>query len=191
MKFKNGPLRRFTKWLADLITPYTVNVGPWERKNRLLRLAGLNISNEEVLIDSHFFCQSGVEENIYIDSYCAIGSKATFLSFGRIYVGKYCMFAAGVTLLNGSHDPSTFDPYSGDLKIGNGCWIGANATIAGPLTIGDNCIIGSGALVNTSIPAGSIVAGIPAQIIGRRNIPTKVWHFNNTYFDPITFEKVE
>lgn len=99
------------------------------------------------------------------------------------------MFAADVTLTNGGHHPDTFIPFSGPLKVGNGCWIGNGARIVGSLTIGDNAIVGAGAVVIRDVPAGSIVAGVPARKIGERALPEKVWHLGNTFFDPITFEE--
>ena len=42
-------------------------------------------------------------------------------------------------------------------------YIGAGAKILGPITIGDNCVIGAGAVVLKSVPANSIVAGVPAR----------------------------
>ncbi len=34
------------------------------------------------------------------------------------------------------------------------------------MSIGSNCIVTAGSLVNKSIPPGSIVAGVPARVIG-------------------------
>jgi len=51
-----------------------------------------------------------------------------------------------------------------DIRIGRGCYIGANATILANVTIGDHCIIGAGAVVTTDIPSGSFAAGVPAII---------------------------
>lgn len=52
------------------------------------------------------------------------------------------------------------------VKIGNNCFIGARVTILPGAIIGDNCIVGSGAVVRGKFPAGSVVAGDPAKVIG-------------------------
>lgn len=51
-------------------------------------------------------------------------------------------------------------------KIGDNCLIGMNAVVM-ESEIGPNCIIGAGAVVpaGKSIPAGSLVMGIPAKVV--------------------------
>lgn len=52
------------------------------------------------------------------------------------------------------------------VSIGNNCFIGARATILPGAVIGDDCIVGSGSVVRGVIPAGSVVSGNPAVVIG-------------------------
>lgn len=181
-------LKKLINCIANLLTPCDADFLKWERKNSLLRLIGLNISPNNVAIDRDFFFHYGTESNIHISSYAAIGAKANFLAYGKIEVGKFCMFAADVTLVNGSHKVNSFIPYSGDLIIGNGCWIGAGVKIVGPLVIGDNAVVAAGAVVTKDVPSCAIVGGVPAKIIGQRIPDDKVWHFGSTYFNPKTHE---
>ena len=58
----------------------------------------------------------------------------------------------------------------GELKgaapvIGDDVWIGPGAKIFGPITVGDGVAIGANAVVNSDVPAGVTVAGIPARIV--------------------------
>lgn len=188
---KKGWLRKIFKYIANIRTPIAHSYPNWETKNYWLRLAGLNISNNGVAIDHGFQCLTGQEENIFIDDYAAIGIGVKFWNFNEMRIGKFCMFAANVTLANGGHDTNTLEPFSGPLIIGNGCWIGNGARIIGSLTIGDNAIIAAGAVVVHDVPPGSIVAGVPAKVIGVRSLPSKVWHLGNTYFCPHTFRIIE
>ncbi len=57
-------------------------------------------------------------------------------------------------------------PYKNVAKIGNDVWIGPNVTIQGPVIIEDGVVIAPGSVVNKSVPANAIVAGVPAKIIG-------------------------
>lgn len=51
------------------------------------------------------------------------------------------------------------------IKVGNNCWIGAKVTILDGVTIGDNCVIAAGAVVTKSMPANTVIGGIPAKAI--------------------------
>lgn len=53
--------------------------------------------------------------------------------------------------------------------------IGSNATILPGITIGVGAVIGAGAVVTKDVPDWAIVAGVPAQIIGRaQGAPAKI-----------------
>lgn len=54
----------------------------------------------------------------------------------------------------------------GRIEIDDNTFIGTNVTILPNVYIGKNCIVGAGALVTHSIPDNSVVAGIPAKVIG-------------------------
>lgn len=186
----NGSLRRLAKLVADLRTPVPDARADWERKNFWLRLAGMAVSRRGVAIGSGFRCIDGLEENITIDDYAALGHNVHFWNFDRIRVGRFCMVAADTIVSNGWHDKATFEPGSGPTTLGNGCWIGTGARIVGGVTIGDNAIVGAGSLVLKDIPANSIAVGVPARVVGVRELPERVWHMGDVYFSPRTFEPV-
>lgn len=54
---------------------------------------------------------------------------------------------------------------SGKVSIGNNIYFGTNVTILKGVTIGDNCIIGAYSLVTHDIPANSVAAGVPCNVI--------------------------
>ncbi len=182
--------RKFCKLIANFLTPVEHVWHKWEHKNVWLRRAGINIG-KNVAIDYGFTCLTGLENNILIKDYAALGIGLKIWNFNEVIVGKFSMFAAEVTLVNGGHDPNTFLPFSGPLVIGNGCWIGNGARIIGPLTVGNNSIIGAGAVVVKDVPENSIVVGVPAKVIGYRELPEKVWHLGNTFFSSKSFELME
>lgn len=57
--------------------------------------------------------------------------------------------------------------------IGNNVYIAAGSRILGDITIGDNVIIGANSVVLKNIPSNSIVAGVPAKVIG--TVEVSIW----------------
>ncbi len=54
------------------------------------------------------------------------------------------------------------------ISIGKNCWIGSKVTVLDGVTIGDNCIIAAGAVVTKSMPANSVISGVPAKVLKTR-----------------------
>lgn len=57
----------------------------------------------------------------------------------------------------------------GCIEVGDNVFIGSNTTILQDVKIGSNVVIGANTLVNKDIPDNSVVAGIPATIVGNFN----------------------
>ena len=66
----------------------------------------------------------------------------------------------------------TGTPRKDPIKIGDGTWIGAGATVMGGVTIGKKVIVAVGAVVNRDVPDNVVVAGVPARIV--RHIQDRV-----------------
>lgn len=178
--------RQAFQWIANLMTPFHHDPKAWERKNWWLRKTGMRIGTG-VALGPGFQCLTGLEENIEIEDYAALGFLLKIWNYDSVTIGTFSMLAAEVSLVNGSHDKNSFEPISGPLRIGKGCWIGNGARIIGPLTIGNNAIVGAGAVVIRDVPEAAIVAGVPARVIGVRDLPEKVWHLGGIYYCPRTF----
>ena len=117
-----------------------------------------------------------------------IGSYGCFTEGFRphVTIGNYCSVAPGVQRLVGNHPYSFVSTYplfykkewggvretryhEHHLTIGNDVWIGVNAIITGNVKqIGNGSIIGAGAVVTHDVEPYSIVAGVPAHVIGYR-----------------------
>ncbi len=56
----------------------------------------------------------------------------------------------------------------GQVIIEDDVWIGANCVITPDVRIGRGAVVGAGAVVTRNVAPFSIVAGVPAKVIGRR-----------------------
>jgi serine O-acetyltransferase len=81
--------------------------------------------------------------------------------------GNCCLFH-GVTLGDRGSEWTGSDREDGHPIVERDVIIGAGAKILGPVRIGRNSVIGANAVVLKDVPPNSIVAGIPAKVVGRR-----------------------
>lgn len=115
--------------------------------------------------------------SIIIGDDCFIGPNCEFNIRKRITVGNDCLIASGVRFIDGDHGTAVGTPMrlqpatEGEIRIQDDVWIGVNAVILKGVTIGQGAIIGAGAVVTRSVPSLTIVGGIPAREIRRREKP--------------------
>lgn len=117
----------------------------------------------------------GDRDRLHISPTAATVNTLFNTASGQITIGDHSFTGHNVSLLTGSHDihkqglaRMTDYPTQGrDIVIGQGVWIGSNATVLGPCTIGDHAVVAAGAVVlaGTVVPQGAIVAGVPAKVI--------------------------
>lgn len=101
-----------------------------------------------------------------------IGPLTILDGSGGLEIGDNCSISIGVQIY--SHDTVKWVLSSGKhkyeygkTKIGNCCCICPNSVIKKGVTIGGHSVIATGSFVNKDIPPYSIVAGVPAKVIGK------------------------
>jgi len=55
------------------------------------------------------------------------------------------------------------------VTIGSDVWIGSGAKVLSGVTIGNGSVIGAGSVVVNDVPPYSVVAGVPAKLIKKRD----------------------
>lgn len=103
---------------------------------------------------------------VNISSNCRIATQS------RIEIGASTLIAAFSYIGPGNHSTNAGSSLiesemeiKGGVRIGQDVWIGAHCTILDGVTIGDRAIVGAHSLVREDVPAGAVVAGVPAKII--------------------------
>ena len=72
------------------------------------------------------------------------------------------VFHLGLNKLN----RGSFPYQAGCIEVMDNVFIGCNSTILSNVRIGPNAIIGAGSVVTKDVPPNSVVAGVPAKVIG-------------------------
>ena len=103
-----------------------------------------------------------VGKNVFINSGCC------FQDQGGIEIGDNVLIGQQVVIATLNHDllpEKRANMLPAPVKIGNGVWVGAHATILSGVTIGNGAVIAAGAVVTKDVPENAVVGGIPARII--------------------------
>ena len=159
---------------AELIAHYEVENDCRNSAVPMLDLKGVNariepgaIIRDKVEIGDNAVVMMGAVINIgavigagtMIDMNAVLGGRAT--------VGKNCHVGAG-TVLAGVVEPASATP----VIIEDNVMIGANAVVLEGVHVGENAVIAAGAVVVEDVPAGAVVAGVPARVIKQRDAQT-------------------
>ena len=106
------------------------------------------------------------------NSYCGERCGFQLEDFKGIYIGKNTSISHNVRVYTSNQNPmdiineSDFVKIkSGDVHIGNNCWIGANVFIKEGVKIGDSVVIGANSVVTKDLPSNCIAAGAPIKVL--------------------------
>lgn len=95
---------------------------------------------------------------------------------GRIVLGDDVLFGPEVMItaanyrFNDGHPVNDQAMDEGDVVIGNDVWLGTRVMVLPGVTIGDGAIVGAGSVVTKDIPAMAVAVGVPARIVGQRQV---------------------
>ncbi|KUL62139.1 DapH/DapD/GlmU-related protein [Streptomyces sp. NRRL S-1521] len=122
---------------------------------------------ESVTVYPPFFTEHGLNttfgENVFVNQGC------TFMDRGGIRIGNGVMIAPKVSLITGGHPLPLAERREylslAPIIIEDDVWIGTAAVITQGVTIGAGSAVAAGAVVTRDVPAGTVVAGVPARVI--------------------------
>jgi len=132
----------------------------------LLRAYGIRAGKNVGVFERVFFGSNRVR----IGRGCFISINCIFDAAASITLGSYVFLAPGVKLITSDHEPGPANKRAGlltsaDIVIGDGCWLGAGATVLPGIKIAPGCIIGAGAVVTKDCAANGVYVGVPARRI--------------------------
>jgi acetyltransferase-like isoleucine patch superfamily enzyme len=109
------------------------------------------------------------EGTVSIGAKTVIGQECTISSYQHVSIGRECVIADRVMMIDFDHGI-----YKRDVRVGNNVWIGYGACILRGVTVGDNAVIGTSAVVTRDVPANAVVAGVPARVLRMREAPARM-----------------
>lgn len=100
----------------------------------------------------------------------AVSGCCYIQAMNKVEIGDDTMFSFGVGIISSNHEPGNLlqSVAEAPVRIGKNCWLGKNAIVLPGVELGDGCIVAAGAVVTRSFPAGTVVAGVPARPIEKR-----------------------
>ena len=168
-QFENGDFQRGASRLKELAWWFARSLFfagwfpvPSALKVRILRLFGAKVGKGVVIrsrVDISFPWRLSLGDHVWV------GDEVKILSLAEVDVGSHVCLSQRAFLCTGSHDfgSTAFDLRTGPIRIGPGCWIGAQAFVGPGVVFGPESRCLAGAVVVRSVPPGSSVGGVPAR----------------------------
>lgn len=133
------------------------------------RMAGMKIGKGSTLhTGTHFYNPS----NIKIGKDTIIGEDAVLDGRATLTIGDHVDFASEVMIYNCQHDVhrEDFGAQGGPVIIEDYVFLGPRVIVLPGVTIGKGAVVAAGAVVTKNVEPFTIVGGVPAKVIGERNI---------------------
>jgi len=163
---------RFYNWWLDfklLIVNRSGWCPFWFWRRLVYHLAGVKIGRRSKI---HVFCRFFEPRNIEIGEDTIIGEFCFLDGRDKLKIGSHTDIASQVLIYNSEHDINhpKFEAIQKPVIIDDYVFIGPRAIILPGVKIGKGAVVAAGAVVTKNVPAGVIVGGVPAEVIGERKL---------------------
>jgi acetyltransferase-like isoleucine patch superfamily enzyme len=129
---------------------------------------------DQVTLNRYAYIQGG-EGGVRLGHRVEINNFSIINGTGGVDIGDDTLIGPGVRIISYQHQFAAGKTIRSQateriaIRIGNDCWIGANAVILAGVTIGSGAVVAAGAVVTRDVPENSVVAGIPAVVKKNRS----------------------
>lgn len=131
----------------------------------------LRMDEGSKLVCNGFSFNYGADIQLFKDSTLILGRNSFINSdckircHKEIVIGDDCAISHDFTIMDSDAHELNGNRNTSPIRIGNHVWIGTRVTILKGVSVGNGAVIAAGSVVTKDVPAGSLVAGIPAKVI--------------------------
>jgi putative colanic acid biosynthesis acetyltransferase WcaF len=125
-------------------------------------------------IGSGVVCKPGLRVKfpwrLTVGNHSWLGEDCWIDNLANVTIGHDCCLSQGSYVCTGNHDWSdeAFSLITREVRIEDGCWVGARAMVLPGVTLHTGAIAAAGSVIAQSIPAREIHAGNPARFVRQR-----------------------
>jgi acetyltransferase-like isoleucine patch superfamily enzyme len=176
-KLLAATVKYLTNYLICYIPSHTLR-SLWYR-----RVLGWHIGPRSAILMRQQIQMAGVRSSgrkVAIGKGSVINQGCFLYTTGGLVIGENVSISSGVWLVTGTHDmndPGFPDSYK-PIAIGDYAWIGVRATILAGVIVGEGAVVMAGAVVTRDVPPYAIVGGVPARVVGQRDLRNPSYELN-------------
>jgi len=110
-------------------------------------------------------------KEIRIGDYSTIGRRCYLDGRGGLFIGNSVSISPDVQFLTAQHDMNdpSFISTRDSVTIDDYVWVGTRALILPGVCIKKGAVVAAGAVVTKNVEPFTVVGGVPAKLIGKRN----------------------
>lgn len=143
-------------------------------KKKILKYIAKNLPCCNLRIFLYKICGYSIGKQVYIAEGLTIAEKLEDTE--NLIIGNRVAIGPNVTLLtssdpNNSHIRPYVKTHRGRILIKDDAWLGAGSIIMPNITIGKSAVVGAGSVVTKNVDPYHIVAGVPAKVIKKVEMP--------------------
>ena len=128
------------------------------------------------IIQPRAYLDTGKGGHIRLGEHNSVNPYCVIYGHGGLSTGAFVRIAAHTVIIPANHvfeDPNVPIARQGlrkhGITIGNDVWIGAGCQILDGVTVGNGAVIAAGSVVNRPVEPFTVVGGVPARVLKRRN----------------------
>lgn len=152
----------------------------FDRKNDINLFYRIDAKSDFLNFGRHVIVEFGVIVRTYggridVGDFTTIGPYSVIYAGGNIIIGSAVRIGPRVSMFSSNHiyeDMSRLIKDQGmrckSIIVEDDVWIGPGSIILDGVVIAKGAVIAAGSVVTSSVESYTVVAGVPARIIGRR-----------------------